>query len=1413
MQMIALLAMHGLSDYIEKSASNVLSGTSGLEGSSLSSLSDSMSEEKNAVRRKAVAELLVRQEETKQKSKKAYGLILFSLSKEQLRLFVDIPQGDAYELWRSIVEKYERDTVASKADTIHALYECKMSSSESFDIYVSRMKLLVSRLRDMGEQYSDAQMLYTLFKGLPMEYDPTIQALRVQKELTFADACKHIRDCQESIKQKETEVVASAHYFANKEKQQQQQKKKFNQETRKCFKCGKIGHVIRHCKLNKEQQNSSTSTATGGSAGEKKKGITLFAGQEQEASSGTAVAAVKDEDISSGWILDSGATHHLTHDKSCMFEVKKLREEEYITLTVANGQKVQLKEMGKVKFTEKWSKEEITINEVYYAPTITANLISVSKLTEHNNTVQLGKTEAVISMNNERLLSIPRMGRLYVLEVEKTDESEQATSLLSATEQKTSLMDWHHRLGHLSESGLKKLINFSSVDGIDLVITEESIKSHTCEGCIYGKAHRESFGKHVNAKYQAKEILDRVHSDIYGPINITKNGDIVDSINNGKYLLTIVDEKSRKIWGFILQYKSESENCIIDWCNQVMTETGKSIKEFHSDDGGEYRSTRLQKYFAEKGIRRSITNRGTPQHNGIAERVNRTINEMATAMLNHSKLSQVFWPEAMITAIYIRNRCVSGKTGVNTKKVPEEIWFKQKPNVKNMRVFGCNAFIHIPKVDRDSKVSDKAKPGIFLGYDAIKLGYKIYSILDKKIIVSRDVTFNEQSFSHQKLTQFKYRELEKNDTEPSFNTVIEDNVRGEEKKREHHVAQVERKINDQKSEPQLELDNEDSNDESVFDMEEEKQVEHGAANLPKPYKKSMYPTDPEELIIEGRRSRTQAVSSMPMVNYGKYLTHLAYAFAATCASKIMEEPHSYEEAMQSEEKEKWIEAMEKEYESLMKNNTWTLVSLPPGAKPIGSKWIYKKKLNSDGTIERYKARFVAQGFSQQEGIDYNETFAPVVRYKTLRILLTVVTIYNLEIHQMDVETAFLNPEIKEDVYMKQPKGYVQAAGSVEKVCKLNKTLYGTKQAPHEWNNELNAFIVNTLQFTRGIADTCLYNKKTKSGRLMIIAIFVDDILSAYDQSDEAEWNHYKSTIMQKYKVRDLGEADWILQMKVTRDRKNQTLMLDQERYVEKVLEQFKMNQCKSAATPANQEKLLSTDDEQNGAITEMKELPYLSLVGSLLYAAITTRLDISYAVNVLSRFMKNPNQTHWQAGKRVLRYLHGTRNTGLIFRGSVSKELEIAAYSDADWGGDHNDRRSTTGYIVTINGNVVSWVSKRQQTVALSTAEAEYMAISAVLQEVKWIKQLLKELNLPLKSPIQLFCDNQAAIAISKNDVNHARTKHIDIRHHYIREATKEREVELSWIETNNQLADILTKSLSGRTFIHFRNKLMYNQK
>jgi transposase InsO family protein len=780
-QMIALLAMQGLSDFIVKSPREIVDNliprkanktVTIKDGSDSVSTTTSSSTESKEVLDPKENSLI---EETQAKAMKTYGLLLFCLSRQQIGLFLDVEQGNPYSLWMSLLDKYERKTVASIADTINSLYECKMGK-DSFDVYVAKIKLLVSRLKSMGEHYSDAQMMHVMFKGLPAIYEPTVQALKIQKDINFTDVCKHIRDCQDSIRNKEIQEDALASLahgsFKGKGKHSKYKGKPSDQNNNNsdnkkpfsCYTCGKPGHMARDC--GKSTKKCTFCKKSGHTTEEcysrkKQSSMTSSEGVEflivmsdckednQVVIENVAAQANSAVDTDSGsstlfkmlprlWVLDSGSTHHLINDRNQLSNIRNL--DNPVRLTTANGSTVYINEMGTVKFISDDNGIEVTIHDVGYVPGLATNLLSVSKIIQSGATVEFTDKEAKISRNDKVVFEIIKKENLYVIPQRTKLNLIAPIASELGSEQEESLALWHNRLGHLALTGVKKLAEGTSVTGLEkLKIANKDISTNktVCEGCIYGKAHREPFGNSIDTKYQAKDVLDRVHADLYGPINISSNGEEVSILGNGKYVLMIVDEKSRKIFCFILKHKHEAEENIINWINQVTVELGKPLKEFHSDGGGEFRSTSLLQYFKSRGIKVTVTNKGTPQHNAIVERDNRTINEMSTAMTHHGKLSQLFWPEAVKTAVYIRNRCLT--SGNKTNKTPEEIWSGNKASVKDIKVFGCNAYIHIQKSKRDNKIAPKATAAVFLGYSDEKLGYKLCELETKKIITSRDV--------------------------------------------------------------------------------------------------------------------------------------------------------------------------------------------------------------------------------------------------------------------------------------------------------------------------------------------------------------------------------------------------------------------------------------------------------------------------------------------------------------------------------------------------------------------------------------------------------------------------------------------------------------------------------------------------
>ena len=536
---------------------------------------------------------------------------------------------------------------------------------------------------------------------------------------------------------------------------------------------------------------------------------------------------------------------------------------------------------------------------------------------------------------------------------------------------------------------------------------------------------------------------------------------------------------------------------------------------------------------------------------------------------------------------------------------------------------------------------------------------------------------------------------------------------------------------------------------------------------------------------------------------------------AAHAAVYADEPKTFEEAMQRDDSAEWKAAMDLEMKAMMDNGTWDMVPLPPGAHVMGCKWVLSKKRNSDGSLDRYKARVVAKGYTQEQGIDYNETFAPTLRYETLRVLLALAAAKDMAIDHIDISNAFLNGTMKETVYMQQPPGY--ETGGADMVCRLVKTIYGTKQAGNEWNNELNGFMLASLGFTRCKSDSCVYVKKSRTNQVITAGVFVDDILPFYLKEDQAEWMELKALLMAKYKARDMGSAHWVLGMTITRDRDRRTIHIGHELYLTKVIKEFGMDTCNATRTPAEGTVLSikgSPATIEEGKSMNIDVSQYRAMVGSLMYASISTRWDLAQSVGALTRYMQNPGTAHVNAAKRVLRYIKGTLTRGLEYNGlnrdgTPSTELTVTAYADADWASERHDCKSITGYMIKVNDCVVSWASKKQATVALSTAESEYYAISAATQQLIWTKQLLGEVTMGMSDiKATIKTDSQSAMAMTSKDNMHNRTKHIDIKHHFVRDHIKKKTMQIQWVPTHHQLADILTKPLPKIQYERMRDRI-----
>ena len=466
---------------------------------------------------------------------------------------------------------------------------------------------------------------------------------------------------------------------------------------------------------------------------------------------------------------------------------------------------------------------------------------------------------------------------------------------------------------------------------------------------------------------------------------------------------------------------------------------------------------------------------------------------------------------------------------------------------------------------------------------------------------------------------------------------------------------------------------------------------------------------------------------------------------------------------------------------------------PPSIKPIPVKWVYKEKRDANGNIERHKARLVVKGFHQREGIDYDEVFAPVSKYSTLRTVLAIAADLDLEIHQLDIKTAFLNGKLDEDVYIQQPPGYNY--DNPDLACKLNKALYGLKQASRAWHRTLKTEI-ESMGFKESTADPGLFIKPSSPPAYLLI--YVDDILVITNNTYML--NSVKNQISTAFETRDLGPATFFLGIDIIRDRTTKTIKLTQTRHTTDLLSKFNMEKSKPFDTPSSIAIKLTADGEP----LDTKEHPYSTLIGSLMYLASCTRPDIAQAVGALARYMSKPTTTHWTAAKHVLRYLAGTTDYGIIFTPSDST---LNAYCDANHAGDIDTRRSTTGYVFTFNNGAITWSSRLQPTVAASTTEAEYMAAASTVKEALWLRKLFTDLDLHIAC-IDIKSDSQSAIHMLKNPVISLRSKHIDIVHHFARERVARGEVNFFYIPTDSMVADILTKPVPTNKFKFCRDAM-----
>ncbi|CAH9137975.1 unnamed protein product [Cuscuta epithymum] len=798
----------------------------------------------------------------------------------------------------------------------------------------------------------------------------------------------------------------------------------------------------------------------------------------------------------------------------------------------------------------------------------------------------------------------------------------------------------------------------------------------------------------------------------------------------------------------------------------------RKIKIFQSDGGGEFDNFQMRQFFNESGIIFQKSCPETPQQNGVAERKHRHLIELARTMLITANLPAQFWVDAVLTATFIINRLPSPTLhGVS----PYEKLFHSAPDLSGMRVFGCACFPNFNATSAN-KISPRSVQCVFLGYASEYKGYRCLDPISGRVYISRNVRFLENVFPYSKLTGTT---LSSSSMLSSTVTLVPTRTTAYSHSQDAapptslsptvifspNQLQLPSTQETQPGYPTPPIFTPDSSLPTTSNSQSTPSFSpsHTPLAEPSPTGRTFSPDSNSHtsnnhttLVDPSPQTSCSPLSNIPAAS------HPLADSSSQPASPDSTAPVGNVHPMQTRSKSgifkpktiftlntvvstpdptcfsvanrhlKWRAAMAEEFNALISNHTWDLVPFDAKKNVVGSKWIYKTKYLADGSVERYKARLVAQGFNQQAGIDFTETFSPVVKPTTVRLVLTLAVSFNWPIRQLDVKNAFLHGNLTEEVYMRQPPGFVHPQFP-HHLCRLRKAIYGLKQAPRAWFHRFSSFLLSH-GFTCSRSDTSLFIFRRNSD-IIYLLLYVDDIIVTGNSLNLV--NHFLSLLNKCFAMKDLGDLHFFLGIHASRTPSG--LFLSQQKYISDLLHRFHLHTLKSVRSPLpSRTKLSLTDGELLADATE-----YRSMVGALQYLTLT-RPDITFAVHLVSQFMHVPRTSHMLAVKRIFRYLQGTSSHGLLLQSSRGS-AEIIAYSDADWAGCPDTSRSTSGYAIFLGPNLISWRSKKQPTVARSSTEAEYRAIAYAVQDTLHIRSVLFELGFPVRLPTTLYCDNVSA--------------------------------------------------------------------
>ncbi|QRW26084.1 integrase core domain protein [Rhizoctonia solani] len=1354
--------------------------------------------------------------------------------------------------WQILEATYQVQGTVGLIDLRRKFFSHRMTDGEDVEEHIQRMRGWFQQINSISpNSCTEIDWITTLIASLPDSWDSFTQSVSFQFD--SADTTK----LTTQISDLRSRVLAEAHRRNTRSNEGKAffstNKPLFNRTVRtnsghkgpdksksKCNNCGKIGHWAAECRgpgggaYKHSQNNKGNQTNRKFNSPNRPRNNNARAHIAVANNDTNDYAFSNFENIPEGlrkaaneWIADSGTTTHIANNRNSFSDYSKTSG--YVTGVTG---KEPILGRGTVELeclinNDTNEYRTIRLTNVAHVPSSPANLISLSLVTDKGYRVSMDRDQLVIHGTNNEVITYGSklrdrdQGSLWKINakaVSKTTAKQKAqnvpTELALVKQTGRTWLDWHRVLGHIGPQALQRIKNTGAVSGMEIAEDKDGL-NFECESCIQAKAHTRPFPKESTTK--TNKIGELVVTNVWGPAR-------TPSIGRYKYYVSFTDVATRFTRLGFLRHKDKTLNEYKLFEAMLNTQKNKKIKRVQFDNGGEFVNKEWEEHAAQKGTVLETTAPYSSQQNGIAERLNRTLTDKARAMLLESAAPKFLWNEAIAYACYLKNRV---PTQVHGKfwKTPFEAFWGNKPDVSVLRPWGTKCYV-LDQGENRSKLDPKTFTATFVGIsdaqeevddstdwgeleDARTGGEHVVRKTEKNElkIESEPESIKEEvkvepTSSNSSTEPVRQPALHKPTTSRSrsamrpnlsataaeslkrINSLTTGSYDGEHGKLEINVDDTSPSEISDIFTGSSDANSSDSKINYSYDLPtDDTSTLLSAPSIPSEYAYALEtPTTPKSTSTINDRlvkrfshlrlsDATPTEPDSPLASTGD----LEQPWSLAAITKAADNP-TVEEALAGPQALEWWKAMQNEVSTFDKLDTTELTELPYERKAMGNKWVLTLKRDENGEPVRYKARLVVQGFSQQPGIDFDKTFAPV----------------------LDVNAAYLHAPIEEDLYMRQIPYFNDGT---DRVLKLKRSIYGLKQAGQMWNKFYDTKL-KTIGYKPCLTNTCVYQRiQELNGEqyVSIIATHVDDsiVITSTNHTDFAI-----SELLNIFNMRDLGPIRHFLGITFKRDRKQGIMHLNQTAYINSLAEFAGLKDAYPADTP------LSPSVQLTRFEGTKPKFNYGTYIGKLLYAALCTRPDIAFAVAHLAQFTSCYGPAHVTQIKRVIRYLLGTPTLGLTYRRSAEDFGEIG-YSDADWGSNLIDRKSVSGHVFMLGGAAISWSAKKQATVALSTMEAEYMSLAHTCTQALWLRQFFEELHLYADAPTLILSNNIAALTLSVESQYHGRSKHIDIRHHFMRDIIEQRKVSTLYVPTHENLANAFTKALPAPQFRYLMRSIM----